>query len=86
MLAMSPLNVFTQRTIIQKKTLWIYTRRGKKSKMIVLYMQLYIMHLFPFTSHLRGMAKAPHVKEEYQNAEEEGGGGGGGGVQQKKQF
>ena len=54
--------------------------------MIVLYMQLYIMHLFPFTSHLRGMAKAPHVKEEYQNAEEEGGGGGGGGVQQKKQF
>jgi len=37
--------------------------------MIVLYM-LYIMHLFPFTSHLRGMARAPHVKQEYYNAEE----------------
>ena len=26
------------------------------------------MHLFPFTSHLRGLDRAPHVKQEYQNA------------------
>ena len=43
--------------------------KRRKSKLIVLYM-LYIMHLFPFTSHLRGMARAPHVKQEYDNAED----------------
>ena len=46
-------------------------------------MMLYIMHVFPFTSHLRGIARAPHVNEEYQNSEEEGGGEGRI-VQQKK--
>ena len=33
------------------------------------------MHLFPFTSHLRGLDRAPHVKQEYQNAKKEEGGG-----------
>ena len=46
-------------------------------------MQLYIMHLFPFTSHLRGLDRALHVKQEYQNAKKEEGGGEGG-VQQKQ--
>ena len=37
---------------------------------------LYIMHVFPFTSHLRGIARGPHVNQEYQNAAEEEGGEG----------